>query len=247
MGYYQLNKSLEQAVKSNKGKTVAFLPTDIANIAVWLRADKGITTSGGAVSQWDFENGTFRGVDKVSQGTGANQPTHIVSDAAYNNRSVISFDGTDWLDTIAFSSPIAQPNTIFIVGDASAIGGAERNFFLQTPNLDASGDVNSFENVSSGWRISAGVNLTGGTEDTNVNLFEAIYNGVSSSLDINGSNVLSGNTGADPMKDMRVGNHSNGVIGLTGKIAEIIVYNALLSAGDRTLVRSYLNMRYNVY
>jgi len=80
-----------------------FSPDDITSIAVWLKGDRGITKdSNNAVSQWDFENGTFRGVSSVIQGIGANQPTHNSSNASYNNNSTVDFDGIN--DRIASSN-----------------------------------------------------------------------------------------------------------------------------------------------
>lgn len=67
------------------------VPADIDNLHSWWRADTGITTEGGAVSTWAPRVGSF----SLTQGTGSAQPTHITSNAAFNNQPSVSFDGGD--------------------------------------------------------------------------------------------------------------------------------------------------------
>ncbi len=216
-----------------------FLPDNVDNLAVWLRADKGITKGfSDMISQWDFENGTFRGVSNVAQSTGANQPTHVISDVNYNGQSVVSFDGNDFLDGIAFSSVIAQPTTIFIVGN---FGGINEAF------LDATGGAN--RNVvftSANFSINAGATLAGSANNTNVHIFECIFNGGGSELILDGTSDVAGNAGANSLGSLRIGQNSAGALSLTGKVAEITIYDALASAADRLRIRTYLSARYNI-
>ncbi len=224
------------------GAAKAILPTDLANLAVWLRADLGVSTPNSAVSQWDFENGTFRGVSNVAQGTGANQPTHVVSDAAYNNQSTISFDGNDYLDGANFSSDIAQPSTYFVVGDY----GAGNDTFI-----DRAGGVNRNVvglNSTSKYQAFAGTPLlSAGNDDLAPHIIETLFNGAASEILVDGGSVVSGNAGAAGLSSLRVGDNIVLSGGLTGTIAEIIIYKANVSAANRTLIRNYLNTRYAIF
>lgn len=217
-----------------------FLPTNITNLAFWLRADKGVTTSGGAVSQWDFDT-AFRGVSNVAQATGANQPSHTVSDSAYNNQSTISFDGGDYLDGANWSSALAQPNYYFIVGNVGGIGEAMIDRAGGTGrNLIAASTLDD-------WQMYAGTSLlSAGATDTSKHLFEATFDGVSSALVIDGVSIMSGDAGAQSLDSLRVGENIVLSGGLTGKIAEIAAYTAEPSAADKTLLRNYGSSRYDI-
>ena len=230
-------------IGTHRRRVQDFLPDNVANLAVWLRADQGITIPGGAVEFWDFINGTFRGVFRMGQGAGANRPTHIVNDPVYNNQSTVSFDGGDHLDAPNFSSALTQPNTYFIVGNLDAIGVT--NTFMDRAG-GASRNLLTARAVND-WQLFAGISLFGGVTNTNSNIFEFLYNGASSELLINGAGISSGNVGAQALDSLRVGDSFALSAGLSGKIAELIIYDANLSVADRTAVRNYLNTRYAIF
>jgi len=220
-------------------KFTDFLPTNVSNLAVWLRADKGVTFDGGGrVSQWDFENGTFRGVSNVSQGTAANQPLLIVADSNYNNQSVIDFDGNDHLDSGVFSSVITQPNTMFVVGN---FGGAGNEAFLDAV---AAGNREVVFQTGGATTLFAGASLSGSASDTSVHIYESTFNGVSSEIIIDGSSDATGDSGAEGLASLRIGANITPGFFLTGKEAEIIIYNANVSSSDRVKIRNYLKTRY---
>ncbi|KKN67190.1 hypothetical protein LCGC14_0463630 [marine sediment metagenome] len=218
-----------------------FLPSDVANLAVWTRADQGINAVGGLVEFWDFFNGTFRGVFRLGQGAGANRPTHIVSDPVYNNRSTVSFGGNDFLDTPNFSANIIQPNTIFIVSNFGV--AAIEIMFFETGGAQRNALFKSGGNIS----INANVSLNTPFIDTNPHIYEGTYDGVNSELFIDGTSLVIGDAGILSLANIRFGANSAPANFLTGKIAEFIVYNADVSAADRTDIRNYLNTRYAIF
>lgn len=70
--------------------------------ALWFDASDAatITSSGGAVSQWDDKSGNVR---HMTQGTAGNKPT--TGAATLNGLNVISFGADDWLTGTAFTPP----------------------------------------------------------------------------------------------------------------------------------------------
>ena len=68
------------------------IPTDILGLQLWLDASDTdtITSSGGAVSQWDDKSGNS---NNATQGTGSAQPTTGAS--TQNGENIIDFDGGD--------------------------------------------------------------------------------------------------------------------------------------------------------
>lgn len=222
-----------------------FDANSIVNLALWLRADTGVTSDGAdAVSQWDFKNGTFRGVSNVAQATGVNQPTLVASNASYNNQPTINFDGNDFLDSVAFSSVIAQADTIFIVADADVTAS---RIYIDTATGANQQQIFSRGGGNADWGIFAGSVLsTGAIIDSNVHIQEYTVNGVNSEIIIDGVSEATGAAGAGDLDSLRVGISSTGTFGLLGDIAEIIIYTDDVSAGDRTILRDYLNERYGL-
>jgi hypothetical protein len=102
---------------------LAFLPlaTDAApvptNLELWLRADAGVTSSGGFVSNWADQSGNAR---DFSQPTVGLQPT-VGGDPAFNGLPVITFDGVN--DVLANASQIVGGNafTVFTVAKISPV------------------------------------------------------------------------------------------------------------------------------
>lgn len=75
-------------------------------------------------------------------------------------------------------------------------------------------------------------------------LYEAVFNGASSSLVADGQTQATGNPGAGGFAGVRIGSRGNGTKFLNGDIAEILVYSGTLTTAQTNLIRSYLNSKY---
>jgi len=225
-----------------------WLPTKMRDLAIWLRPDFGITKDGSNnVSQWNFKNGTFRGASNVAQATGANQPLWVATHASYNGRPVLGFSSAnDYMDSATFSSVLAQPSTFFVVGNfGTLVGGMGQAFFDATAsgnrNLIFLRDVTPNTNA-----IFAGTIVAGSNANANVHIFDTAINGASSNLFIDGTSDISGNANTQGLSSLRIGANITPGFFLTGNIAEIIIYSALLNAAERTKVGQYLSKRYAI-
>ena len=98
-----------------------FFPTfpPTTGLALWLRADTGVTTSGSAVTAWTDQSGAGY---TVSQSEPAAQPT-LVSNGI-GSMPALSFNGggTELENTTANVLPAGNARTVFVVGDANAAG-----------------------------------------------------------------------------------------------------------------------------
>lgn len=124
-------------------------PTEISDLALWLRADLGVTEVLGKVSQWADQSGNAR---HATQGTAADRPTKVASQI--NGEPIIRFTSApssltfNLLQTPAFSSFPSNNGTVFIVAK-------------KTNNADPSEDdgqiIGTFDGVmdaSSKWDVS---------------------------------------------------------------------------------------------
>lgn len=75
------------------GQAVAQAPATISDLKVWFRADRGVTLNGSTVSAW-ADQAALGGAQDMSQGTAAEQPTYVASDADFAGQPSLQFDGT---------------------------------------------------------------------------------------------------------------------------------------------------------
>ena len=236
---------------------------------VWLRADSGVSSTGGAVSEWlDRSN---HGND-AAQVTPADQPDHVRG--SFGGRNAVDFLGDD------------GPHLQFSTGFDGAFNGSFTMFILLAP-LDGvpSGDRIPFGLVSADGqdRMVLGIDPSGGTS------FNHLYkvNGVSANCNVSPMPFADGaqskftlityvNTAggthyayvdgsptpaatvsgagvnnadfASGASTAFIGSANNGSGGLfggangtyDGEIAEFLVYDYALSAADREAVEDYI-------
>ena len=135
------------------------LPTSIAGLFVWLKADVGLTLSGSAVTDW------------TDQSTGGSDMTQ--TDAAHRPERISS--GLNSMDIVRFAHVAAQNDGDFMVGQASDpdfIGDSTGTVMglLQIPtNTLSVNNLNSYslsfsDNVNNGLDISTNVSTVAANE-----------------------------------------------------------------------------------
>jgi len=68
-----------------------WIPTDKANCIFWFAADKGVTQSGGRVTQWNDQSGNLQ----HATASGTPRPTYNPSNADFNAMPTIDFNGSN--------------------------------------------------------------------------------------------------------------------------------------------------------
>jgi hypothetical protein len=225
--------------------TSTFDPLTIPSLALWLDAndtstlfqDDAGTTPATAdtnpVGYWGDKSGNLR---HAIQSTANNRP--IVKLATQGAKNILRFDSTDRL-IATFAAPLAQPNAIWIVAKKPTAGGyyydstgGTRHALLSTQPI-----------------LLSTTNVTGaGVTTTDWNVFTGIYNGASSVLRANGAEVATGSAGAQALGGsffISIKNDGTGLASLD--LGEIIISNALPSAGLIAQVEAYLNAKWSVF
>jgi hypothetical protein len=216
-----------------------WIPTNISNCILWLRADKGTTIATG-VSQWNDQSGNGH---NVTQSTGSKQPTLNASDSNYNYQSTLSFASANAQVMLSSAWSNNQPTTIFVVGNMSGSNGGEAFFDWTSTEL-------TIYNGNSGTHVVAyaGVGVSGTISSTSVPAaYAAIYNTTSSSIYQNNSQIAlaTGDAGSsNGTGQMSVGALVGTVDFLNGKIAEMLVYSGVLSTSNIQQVFAYFGSRY---
>lgn len=170
----------------------------------------GKPADGGLVSE--VRNGGSTTGNPV-QATGSRQPTYNQTVAGLNNRGAWTFDGARAL--LAAITDIAQPYCMVAVVKLAATGTARAVMGL------TAGGGSRLGTTTSAWIMNAGTGLTAGTPDTNAHVLEAVVDGASSKLFVDGTQIGStGNAGAGALADFLIGaTATTGTNGWTGQIA----------------------------
>jgi hypothetical protein len=218
----------------------SFVPSDIASLTAWWDAALGVTIGGfsGEVSQWDDQS--LNGYNLI-QGTANKQP--IMDGAAINDLPALTFDGVN--DSIDLASALTglSNSTYFVVLNRPTSSNVHSIIGGSGPSDLMCGQ--SGTNMYMGSRAKAHVMANNAWE---IRCCVGHASPVSSDFYINGTSLGSTSGGASSTHSSikKVGNSALGEA-FGGKIAEIIVYNAVLSAGDITSVTNYLNSKYAIF
>ena len=204
----------------------------ISGLNLWLKADGGVTTSGGSVSQWDDQSGNFR--DAV-QANAARQPTHLTG--ALNGLPVVSFDGASSPDDdhLNFTSN-ATAQTIFLVNRvdpgakslAGIIGrdGADRGIRrYPADRWRYPGDGGDFTNPAGSQFFIDGSPTSVVAENT-WHVASAVRSGGTESY-----SSLGGYYGGREFG---------------GDIAEVLIFDRQLNAAERIVTENYLAAKYGL-
>jgi len=225
----------------------------LASLRLWLRADKGVTETGGAVSAWSDQSGNFNNTVQ----TNPSQQPAVVADAV-NGRAVLRFDGADDSLVTAHSPTLAITGDIssfFVVKfddfDTFRAVWAKTNTNLPAPTdfytLPTSGIPRVFRgngggslgNVEAAGAPVAGEFAIVGFDMAGTTLRHFLNGGV------NGQGEITA-TPADTGAPLHIGTRGDQFTRMKGDIAEIVIYDSALSDADRATIFDYLSTRYGI-
>ncbi len=221
-----------------------------SGLSLWLKADAGVTLSGANVTSWADQSGNGNNATAA----GSYRPTFVSTDAQFNNKPSILFDGVGnsfVIPSINFN--INSNNSIFVAFRVS--DGAGGTFLTQggAGNYILAITDNQF-NISNS--NTDGIMLAGFVLDNTKNIASATNNNYNFTLYQNGSQVGDTtfyNDFANDGTKMFIGGDSSDVNSeqassywLNGKIAEIIVYNRAVTTPERQKVEAYLMDKYAI-
>jgi hypothetical protein len=228
-------------IRAQLSKQSFFTPTQLSGCVLWLRADLGISLSGGAVTDWVDQSGAGNIFAQAGRGS---QPVYSSSGGS-NGTPYLQFNGTsDGMSTSAPVTAITQNWTQFA--------------FLQNNNFTTPNQYIFATGLTNGWGFdnaagSRGVlNLgtgaqTFGSATSNWELWiNWDTSGVNTTCHVNGVAVTStGNiapaagTGGSTLGALNAG-ASNWWY---GNLGELIIYNRTLSANEIGHVEAYVRAR----
>ena len=235
-------------------RPISNYPSDFSDLAVWLRADSGVTFDipTKQVSSWADKSGQN---NNVSQIVSSNQPLRH-GYGGVNDKAYIGFDGTNDDFISNGNSPIGTDFTIFEVskinGQTNCVfsynktGVSSIYFGTNTRELyatveDAEVAITTKTNVDNLATNHIGI------LKKNSKRIDLEYYDSANSIKTNNTNLAFNESTTFNTDKFNIGSYVDDSLLLDGNISEIIVYNRSLSESEISDVKGYLNLKYKIY
>lgn len=179
-------------------------------------------------------------VDPVSGKTA----THISSASAtydadgFNGKPTVVFTNGGALQVTGFAG-YTGPWTLFLLAQSTV--PADSDFFVDAVDGGGSPLKLGVGYQTNAWRIQRSVAVSGGVTDANPHLFEAVFNGASSSLRVDEGAAITGTTtDGQGFANLIIGGRGGDTNRLSGKISRVIGIQGIVSSSDRAEIRAML-------
>lgn len=214
-------------------------------LKLYLNADKGITIGTG-VSAWADQSGNG---NHVSQGTPANQPAFVSS--WRNGKAALQGAASKNLARATLVANVGQPLTLLTVGSWS---GGTTTMLVDGTGADRICVGNTAGNL---WSLSHGALTAGGgtgkSADTPFFAISRFASAPESNSDaVVGTAGLDESFSIDPdgvedfFPGINIGSTFANTANWTGKIACIVMWNRLLTAGEMTAINKWARSYYGI-
>ncbi|MCR9174342.1 MAG: T9SS type A sorting domain-containing protein [bacterium] len=220
---------------------------------LWLKANTGITLTGGGVSLWEDQFNAF----DVSQGVATARPTFNTNDANYN--PAVVFDGVNDFLRHQLATSYTDEFTIFLVAKVPTNQSGAKSLFNNWHSVavgDNSGtsfqlDVgaggganfryNSWGDVVSSPNTGNYQIITLSSNANNPPQIDNNHNGL-----FTNSGVLLSNDYSQTFRDYELGTNRVAVEFLSSFTVEVILYRDVLTLAEIDKVESYLAVKYGI-
>jgi hypothetical protein len=225
-----------------------FLPSDLASLTAWFDGDEFTgTPDATAIATWTDQEGT----NDATQGVGANQPT--VDATGLNSMAVVDFDGGHVLNLPDFVSAYTAGSGFFVCKNDVDPGVALQD---GPPLADfgtdaAQGDHYPFPTDSAVYHdFGSTARKSAGDPATSLATWHiGNFNSASAhwSYYLNATSQFTTGTNTVGFGSVpTIGRCAASTGFFPGKIAEILIFNAVLSSTDREKVEGYLAHRWGL-
>jgi hypothetical protein len=213
-----------------------FDPETISGLKIWLKADAIVAADGASVATWEDSSASNQ---DVTQGVAGLRPTYQTNEL--NGLPVVRFDGSDdFLGTTSFIGVMPSAGSIYVVATINS----DTDYALVDVSGNGlwryAGDGNSYMRVMRTDRPLIG----SGAPTTGSHLFVVESSAATWNYTIDGVSIGTATPGYES-QDFIIGSN-NTSSPLNGDIAEVLIYNSVLSAPNRAAVETYLTDKWGL-
>lgn len=169
------------------------------------------------------------------------KPSYVAADADFNNRAVANFDGVDDYMVQVQMATVPQPFTVAIIAKCAAVGGASEQAIFDSLLNDAGFRVRLLLDRAGFVTVWAGTAFVTSTAaaSTDLRLFILHMEGASTTLHVNGPQVLTGNPGTGALRNLHLGRDSSGNNRFGGKIHLFDIIKRGITADERSYYENF--------
>lgn len=230
VGYWKFDEGTGTVARTSA--TPGFSPKDLSGLALWLDANApGSITLATGVSQWNDLSGNAR---NFTQSTGSQQPSYVQN--VLNGKPVVQFAAAS-SQTMSNSTNFSTPNTVIYVSrqtggtNGRVLSGLADNWLMGYHNTRRQ------QAYFNGWVLGNG---TGPTSTTNWYIYSSTQTGSLSTFWENGTQLASNANGVAGPNGLSLNGHASVSEFSDAQIAEVIVYNRVITDNERQRVEAYL-------
>ena len=208
----------------------------VTGLKLWLRADRGVVSSGGQVSSWQDQSGNN---NTAVMPTAGRQPYYVTG--ALNGQPVLRFNGAQSLGLTNILQ--LTQTTLFVVAKNTRVPAYGFGMILGPANTSPNHQLR-FNGDSCVLLVTPNIYSSCGGYTGVYHALSVRYDGATRSVYRDGSLVSNfSDSSTSAWQLYQVGAWFSSYF-LEGDIAEIIVYNRALSESERTAVNAYLRGKY---
>ena len=232
-----------------------FSPSDIDDLYLWLDAtDSDTITKDGSdrISKWENKEGTS---DRdCVQSTSGDQPLYVSSGSSDSGNATVNFSGDRWMETASALTGISQPISFiaitkfppnststneYLFAKEKSEGGTR--FIFSKPTADANDRFIMYAGTDFIESSVTGI----ANEWTYATL---IYDGASSQMRFNGSEIDTGNVGSETFEGLTLGARDNSgavVYYWNTEIMHFLIYEKELTSDDIENIETWAEEQMN--
>ncbi len=252
---------------------VASSPVPASGLAVWLKADAGVSSdpTTGHVSQWSDQSPTG---NHAYQGSDGNCPTLVSTRTDLNGKPVLRFDGGNSFLDVPDNVSLKPSTAVTIIAVAQTNSSAQQDIVSHPLTCNYYGawalapiysyalgvQGNNLEHGYVGFGDGASnwyADLSGPTRFQQMSISTLVYDGntlnlydnggVQASQGISGPINYDGTTPHDLLIGARVAYYGGVTSFFSGDMAEVLVYNRALTPQEQEQAEVYLADKYGLY
>lgn len=233
-------------------------PGAISNLELWLRSDAGIGLVGNAVASWADQSGHSPARDAL-QATSGNRPAFTFSDANFNGKPSLNFNGATSNRFMAGALPIgATANQFTIVAVSKMAVASQSGGILDVTSaggLTNAGQLLLQNAANRSYRYGSGLDLQYAFGSTSVTVHFATTTRVNVNQQqkrLFEKTTLQAGPQSTTVSDglaltqYRLGRLFQDVFPFNGDIAELMVYTKPLSLAEMTALSGFLSVKYGI-
>ncbi len=207
------------------GRRRRWTPRDIQGCALWVHGDAGITLSGSSVATWADQSGNGNALS-----TFVGSPLRVT--AGLNGHNTVRFDPSGAGQSLKASFTLSKVCTIIIVYKSITIGGVGANDIIFDGSAIAS-TILATDTTPRSYLFNGSVLSGVKVADGAFAVVTCVFNGASSVLRSNGTQIVVGNAGSgtDP-GGVTLGQLGNGTRGANIEVADLFIYNRAISSSE---------------